>query len=163
MFSPARLISRDGSNLRSLSLETRRCVFFVGFFAVFLTSSLSRIRPSAFRFQRPGRIYPMRSPWPMGLLSRSENHCLRAKLLPPLHPRCGPSIASFLADLRLIRLTWRRSVPPRHRSSGSPVRTVQKYPYFHYSRWLSWHRAERGRRAKPHDTAALPSAIANRR
>ena len=41
--SPVRLISRDGSNLRSLSLETRRRGLFADLFAGFLTSSSSRI------------------------------------------------------------------------------------------------------------------------
>jgi len=48
IFSRARLISRDGLNLRSLSLETCRWVFFADLFAVLLTSSLSRI--AAFSF-----------------------------------------------------------------------------------------------------------------
>jgi hypothetical protein len=35
ILSPARLMSRDGLNLRSLSLETRRWVFFVDLLARF--------------------------------------------------------------------------------------------------------------------------------
>ena len=136
--------------------------FFGGFFAVFLTCLFLEARLSCFRSRRLRKIYPMRSPVPMGLLSCSETHRLRRKLRPPLRPRCGPSAASFLCYAHLIRPTWRRSVPPRHRSAGSPVRAMQKYPYCHYSRWRSWRRPRRGRRATLHDSAAMPSAIANR-
>ena len=72
IFSRARLISRDGLNLRSLSLETCRWVFFADLFAVSLTSSLSRI--AAFSFSASATKKDLSTLWPlaMDLLSRSR-------------------------------------------------------------------------------------------